>query len=78
MLTASGQSLWRHDEPEIIDLSRQQREDFFLAQMITLPATLGPGEYVLKVTIQDALSGKSNQAILPFTLGSTSVAAAGY
>lgn len=78
VLTASGQSLWRHEEPEIIDLSRQQREDFFLAQMITLPATLGPGEYVLKVTIQDALSGKSNQSILPFTLGSTSVAAAGY
>ncbi|HUU82892.1 MAG TPA: hypothetical protein VM243_05240 [Phycisphaerae bacterium] len=77
LLTASGQSVWRHEEPEIVDLCRRQREDFFLAQMVTLPATLGPGEYVLKVTVQDALSGKSNQAMLRFTLNSTSLAAAG-
>ena len=75
--SASGQSVWRHEEPEIVDVCRQQREDFFLAQMVTLPGTLGPGEYVLKVTVQDALSGKSNQAMLRFTLNSTSLAAAG-
>ena len=57
-----------------MDLSRQRRHDFFLAQMITLPDTLGPGEYVLKVSIQDELSGKSNQAIHRFSIGSSPVA----
>ena len=74
VLTAGGNSVWRHQQPDIIDLSRQRRHDFFLAQLITLPATLGPGEYVLKASIQDELSGKSNQAICPFSMGSTSVA----
>ncbi len=76
VLTAGGNPVWRHEEPNIVDLSRQRRHDFFLAQLVTLPATLGPGEYVLKVSIQDELSGKSNQAICPFSMGSTSVATA--
>ena len=69
VLTPSGQVVWHHEEPEIVDLSRQRRRDFFLAQMVTLPNTLGPGEYVLKISIQDELSGKSTQAVHSFALG---------
>jgi len=69
VLTPQGQSLWRQEESNIVDLSRRPRHDFFLAQMVTLPATLGAGEYVLKVTLQDDLSGKSNQAVHPFSVG---------
>ncbi|MHC4234265.1 MAG: hypothetical protein ACYSUQ_04035 [Planctomycetota bacterium] len=76
VLTPDGRSVWRHEEPSIVDVSRQRRHDFFLAQMITLPGTLGPGEYVLKVSVQDELSGKSNQAIHRFSILSSSVAQA--
>jgi len=68
VLTQGGQRVWRHEEPDIVDESRQRRQDFFLAQMVTLPPTLSEGEYVLKVSIQDALSGKSTQALHPFTI----------
>ncbi len=74
VLTADGRSLWRHEEPDIIDTTRTRRRDFFLAQLVTLPANLGSGEFVLKVTIQDEVSGKSNQALHPFTIGSAAVA----
>lgn len=74
VLTPDGRSVWRREEPNIVDLSRRRRHDFFLAQMITLPETLGPGEYVLKVSVQDELSGKSNQAVHRFSIGSSSVA----
>jgi hypothetical protein len=62
LLTPDGRSLWQKEEPQIEDLSRRRREDFFLAQKITLPTTLAPGEYVLKVTIADRLAQKTNEA----------------
>ncbi len=76
VLTADGAPVWRHEQPDIVDVSRQRRNDFFLAQVITLPATLGVGDYVLKVTMEDELSGKSNQAIHSFSLGTPGVATA--
>ena len=76
ILTPDGRSVWHKEEPSIVDLSRRRRHDFFLAQIIDLPNTLGPGEYVLKVSMQDDLSGKSNQAIHRFSIGSSSIAQA--
>jgi len=76
VLTADGQSVWQHEEPEIVDLCRRQRTDFFIAQRTTLPPTLAAGDYVLKVLVEDRLSGKANEATHPFSVGSlTSVAA---
>ncbi len=76
VLTADGQSVWQHEEPEIVDLCRRQRTDFFIAQRTTLPPTLAAGDYVLKVLVEDKLSGKANEATHPFSVGSpTSVAA---
>ncbi|MFQ5489551.1 MAG: hypothetical protein ACE5GE_02415 [Phycisphaerae bacterium] len=77
VLTASGQQVWQHAEPQIVDLCRTRRRDFFLAQLVTLPATLGAGEYVLKVTLEDELSGKMTQAIHPFQVGTAAVVEAG-
>ncbi|MCP4250884.1 MAG: hypothetical protein GY778_27920 [bacterium] len=74
VLTPQGQSLWQRQEPSIVDLSRQRRTDFFVAQLITLPDSLGAGDFVLKVTLQDELSGKSNQAIHRFSIGPSSTA----
>ena len=68
VLTADGQSLWTHSEPEIEDLSQRRRRDFFLAQLITLPPSLGPGDYVFKVSVEDVQAAKVAEAVRPFTI----------
>jgi hypothetical protein len=76
-LTAGGQSVWQRAEPEIVDKCRGRRTDFFIAQRITLPSTLPAGEYVLKVLVEDALSGKADEATHLFTITSPTAIAAG-
>lgn len=68
LFKAGGQSLWVQERERIEDESRQRREDFFLAQIIELPANVGPGDYVLKATVTDLLAQKSNEAQFPFTI----------
>ena len=76
VLTAMGDSVWEHEEPEIVDLCRRPRTDFFIAQRIALPPTLPTGEYVLKVLVEDKLSGKANESAHRFAIFSpTSLAA---
>lgn len=75
LLTANGEAVWSHAEPEIVDVCRRRRQDFFIAQRITLPAVLGEGEYVLKVLVEDKLSGRAHEAVRRFQVsGPTSVA----
>ena len=50
---ADGLVVWRDGPREIKDLSRRKRRDFWVVQMITLPANLGTGKYRLKVRITD-------------------------
>jgi hypothetical protein len=57
----SGKSRWTHEERRIEDISRQRREDFFIAQLVTFPADLSPGEYVLKASVTDLLGSKTNE-----------------
>lgn len=70
VLTEAGQSVWQHQEPDIADLCRQRRTDFFIAQRIELPPTLPAGNYVLKVMIEDKLSGKAGETSYPFAINS--------
>ena len=74
VLTADGQSVWQHEEPEIVDESRDRRIDFFVAERITLPPTLQAGDYVLKVMVQDKLSERMHEASTPFTIASAQTA----
>lgn len=77
-LTADGQSVWEHEEPDIEDLCRRRRTDFFLAQRIALPPTLPPGDYILKVLVEDHLGGKAHEASHPFSITTaTSIARRG-
>lgn len=48
-----GQKVWEHETQEIVDRSRNRRNDFFIVQKITLPARLNVGKYVLKVEVTD-------------------------
>ena len=76
--TADGRSVWEHEEPEIEDLCRRRRTDFFLAQRIALPPTLPPGDYILKVLVEDHLGGKAHEASHPFSIVTgTSIARGG-
>lgn len=70
VLTADGLSVWQHEEPEIVDESRDRRIDFFVAERIALPSTLPAGDYVLKVMVQDKLSERMHEASTPFTIAS--------
>jgi len=70
LFTADGRSVWRDQQDRIEDFCRRRREDFFIAQMVTLPV-LSPGEYVLKMTITDLLASKTNQATKAITVGGT-------
>lgn len=75
LLSADGQSVWHKEEPEIVDRCRRKREDFFIAQRVTFPPTLQAGRYVLKVMIEDKLSGKVSEAIHPIEINApTSIA----
>ncbi len=70
VLTTNGQSVWQHEEPEIADLCRRRRTDFFIAQRVTLPPTLPAGDYVLKVMVEDKLSGKASETSKSFVITS--------
>lgn len=71
ILTPEGESIWRHEEPEIEDLSRRRREDFFVAQRIVIPPSIGEGSYVLKVTVEDRLADTQTQAVLHFNIAAS-------
>ena len=75
LLSADGQSVWHKEEPEIVDRCRRKREDFFIAQRVTFPQTLQAGRYVLKVMVEDKLSGRVSEAIHPIEINApTSIA----
>ncbi|MCP4593940.1 MAG: hypothetical protein GY842_24675 [bacterium] len=76
LLTPEGQVVWQHEEDSIKEVSRQRREDFFLAQLVTFPPSLAAGDYVLKVMIQDLQGGKANEAHLEFAIGQRRVSSA--
>lgn len=52
-----------------IDRSHQRRRDFFICQVMTLPAIKKAGRYTLKVTVQDMLSNRIAQQSLPLAFG---------
>lgn len=68
LFTADGRSVWSQSEDQIVDLSRQQREDFFLAQLVSFPGNISSGEYVLKVAITDLQAHKTTEAVHRFQI----------
>ncbi len=68
LLNKAGDELWNAKYENIEDLSRRQRRDFFLTIPEKIPASLSPGEYVLKVEVEDVLAGKINSNVAKFKL----------
>ncbi|MEQ9454648.1 MAG: hypothetical protein RLN76_08680 [Phycisphaeraceae bacterium] len=50
-----GLMVWRQEPVVIVDTSRNRRRDFFVVQLIRLPANLTVGEYRLKARVKDEL-----------------------
>ena len=52
----------------IVDICRNRRRDFFLADRLTLPATLPVGRYLLKVTVVDQLANRVAEKTVPIVI----------
>jgi len=58
VITRAGDTILELQDADIVDQCRNRRSDFFIAREVRLPATLAPGEYVVKVTVTDKLGEK--------------------
>jgi hypothetical protein len=52
----------------ITDACRNRRRDFFLADRLTIPATLPVGKYLLKVTVVDELANHVAERTVPISI----------
>jgi hypothetical protein len=63
-----GIPVWKEDWQAGVDLSRKQREDFFIVQVVTLPERLSVGRYNLKIRIRDDRSGAEAETAIDFEM----------
>jgi len=69
LMNKSGEELWSTKDDNIEDLARQERRDFYLTiGPLAIPKSLGPGEYVFKVEVEDVLGGKINSNVVRFKM----------
>jgi hypothetical protein len=68
LLNKAGEEIWSMPHPNIEDLARHRRRDFFLTAPTPIPAAIPPGEYVLKVEVEDVLAGKINSNTARFKM----------
>ncbi len=67
---SSGFEVWSHEPVQIVDVSKNQRRDFFVVQLVTLPGKLALGEYHLKVRIYDENGGTRDETSIPIQITS--------
>lgn len=65
---AAGTVVWQQDWQPAPDLAARKRMDFFISHIITLPDTLGPGEYTLTVRVKDDAAAGSEAAAAAATI----------
>jgi hypothetical protein len=58
LYSASGAEVWSDEVKTVADVCRNRRRDFFIYDVVKLPPTLPPGEYTLKVTVEDQNANK--------------------
>jgi hypothetical protein len=63
-----GTLVWQRGAQRALETSLSPRRDFYLLQVIELPATLGVGRYNLKVVVVDATTSQQAEAVLPIVL----------
>ena len=65
---ADGLPVWSHPKERIIDHSRNRRRDFFVVQLVRLPARLSVGKYQLKVRVSDENGGSVDEVAVPISV----------
>lgn len=65
---ADGLAVWRQPTTEILDQSRNRRRDFFVVQLVRLPARLSVGKYGLKIRITDLQGSSLDETTLPLQI----------
>lgn len=68
IFNSAGKVIWQQAADSIEDKVFSPRRDFFIPLEVRLPAETPPGEYVLKVTIEDKLGATTDQRRLTFTI----------
>lgn len=58
LINRAGDVILDLSDENIVDQCRQKRHDCFIPRLVRLPASLAPGEYVVKVTVSDKLGEK--------------------
>ena len=65
LLTPQGHSVWKDpDEMEVVDICLNKRTDFFFNRLVQLPLGINPGDYVLKVAVEDKVKSRVDEASL--------------
>jgi len=65
---SNGFEVWSHEPVVIADVSQNKRRDFFVVQLVTLPAQLRMGQYHLKIRVYDENGGTRDEASLAIRL----------
>jgi len=65
---SDGYMAWHHEPVPITDVSRNKRRDFFVVQMVTLPAQLRLGQYHLKIRVYDENAGTRDETSVAIRL----------
>ena len=58
ILNRAGDVVLELADDHVPDVCRTRRQDCFIPRLVRLPATLSPGQYVVKVTIVDKIGEK--------------------
>lgn len=66
ILDRTGDEVHQISTDDIADKCRTRRSDCFLSPVVRLPATLSPGEYVVRITIQDKIGKKAAEKVASF------------
>ena len=64
----AGQRVHEDKRQPVKDTSASRRRDFFIASKTSIPATLPPGHYYLKITVLDTLSQRQTQQTISFQI----------
>lgn len=64
----AADSVWVETTPDVEDLCRHRRRDYFVNYVIPLPKSTKPGEYVLRLSVTDLLSNRVTTSDLPLSI----------
>ena len=62
---ADDLNAWNQPIDTVSDVTRNRLRDYYLTNMITLPANLGVGRYHLKVVVRDLVGERGAETIIP-------------